>query len=36
MKGAIVDVLDTGHFTWIEQPGCVAAATRRLLASWQL
>jgi proline iminopeptidase len=31
MPGALVDLLDTGHFTWIEQPGCVTAATRRLL-----
>jgi proline iminopeptidase len=33
MPGAIVEILDTGHFTWLEQPGSVAAATRRLLAS---
>ena len=32
MSGAIVDEVDAGHFLWIEQPGSVAAATRRLLA----
>ncbi len=33
MSGAILDIVDTGHFTWLEQPGVVTAATRRLLAS---
>jgi pimeloyl-ACP methyl ester carboxylesterase len=33
MPGAIVELLDTGHFPWIEQPGSITAATRRLLAA---
>lgn len=30
-RGAIVETQDAGHFSWIEQPGSVAAATRQLL-----
>lgn len=30
MGGAIVEVHDVGHFAWLEEPGSVAAATRRL------
>ncbi|HVE73990.1 MAG TPA: alpha/beta hydrolase [Mycobacteriales bacterium] len=30
MRHAIVDVRDVGHFAWLEEPGSVAAATRRL------
>ncbi|MET0902783.1 MAG: alpha/beta hydrolase [Acidimicrobiales bacterium] len=29
-RNAVVVELDTGHFPWIEQPGCVTAAVRRL------
>lgn len=32
LRGAIVEVQDAGHFAWIEQPGSVEKATRRLLA----
>ena len=31
MQRSAVEVLDTGHFPWLEQPGSVEAATRRLL-----
>ena len=31
MKGAVVEVVDTGHFTWLEQPGAIADAVRRFL-----
>ena len=31
MPGAEVEMLDTGHFVWIEHPGSVTAATVRLL-----
>lgn len=30
--GAELEVLDCGHFAWLEKPGAVAAAVRRLLA----
>lgn len=30
-RGAIVETQDAGHFSWIEQPGSVEAATRQLL-----
>lgn len=30
-RGAIVEMQDAGHFSWIEQPGSVEAATRQLL-----
>lgn len=33
MPGSIVEVHDVGHFAWLEEPGSVAAATRRLLAA---
>ncbi len=33
MKDAIVEEFDTGHFIWIEQPGSVVEATRRLLGA---
>lgn len=31
MRGAIVQRQDAGHFAWLEHPGSVEAATRRLL-----
>lgn len=31
MRDAMVEVHDIGHFAWLEEPGSVAAATRRLL-----
>lgn len=31
MPGSIVEIQDAGHFSWIEEPGSVEAATRRLL-----
>jgi pimeloyl-ACP methyl ester carboxylesterase len=31
MRDAIVEIHDVGHFAWLEEPGSVAAATRRLL-----
>lgn len=33
MPGSIVEIHDIGHFAWLEAPGCVEAATRRLLAA---
>ena len=33
MPNAIVEVLDTGHFVWMEQPGALVACTRRLLSA---
>jgi proline iminopeptidase len=33
MPGAQVEMLDTGHFVWIEHPGSVTAATTQLLAA---
>lgn len=33
MPNAVVEVLDTGHFVWIEQPGAIIESTRRLLAA---
>lgn len=29
MKGAVVEILDTGHFPWLEEPGLIEAAVRR-------
>lgn len=34
MPCAILEIIDTGHFAWLEQPGVVTAATRRLLATF--
>ena len=31
MPNSILEVLDTGHFPWIEEPGSATASTRRLL-----
>ena len=31
MKGAVVELVDTGHFIWLEQPGLITALTRRFL-----
>lgn len=33
MKGAVVEWTDTGHFMWIEEPGAIAAAVGRFLAT---
>lgn len=33
MPNSIVEIHDIGHFAWIEAPGTVEAATRRLLAA---
>lgn len=33
MPNSIVEVHDVGHFAWLEAPGIVEAATRRLLAA---
>jgi pimeloyl-ACP methyl ester carboxylesterase len=35
IPGAWVEVVDgAGHFVWVEAPGAVRAALRRLTASW--
>lgn len=33
MRRSIVEVHDTGHFAWLEEPGSIESATRRLLFS---
>jgi pimeloyl-ACP methyl ester carboxylesterase len=35
IPGAWVEVVDAGHFLWVEAPGAVLAALRRLTADWR-